>query len=117
MGNSERNNLLKFTLANRSNKESISSIRLDSLITDFMENVIEPKHERFQKISDVLGHFIPSGIYEHCRIDSISEGQLNIYVDSPSYMYQLQLYSADILSQLKRCCPQYHIKRLKTAIF
>ncbi len=117
MINYRQNNLGKFTLANRSDKVAIPAIRLDGLLTKFMENVIEPKYEQFQNISEVLRNFLPSEIYEHCRIDSISAGQLKIYVDSPPYMYQLQLYSHDILEELKRCCPQYHIKRLKTSIY
>ena len=116
MSKSERQSMNNLPLAGHSKRPAESATRLGRMLTELMENMIAPQQERFQCLSELWRQVLPAELYEHCRVDSISAGQLKVLVDSPSHMYQLQLCSSDILAELKRRCPQYRIKGIKLVI-
>lgn len=87
--------------------------RLGDTLSGLMDNCIVPKQEMFESIAQVWDELLPVEIRHHCRMTDISGGQLNVLIDSPSYMYSLQLYTSEILEELRRCCPQGRIKKIK----
>jgi hypothetical protein len=90
--------------------------RLGDVLTELLDSKIEPQMERFVCLSEALRLLMPPELSEHCRIGDVSGGQLRLIVDSASYMYQLQLCSADLLAGLKIQCPQLRITRLRIAV-
>jgi hypothetical protein len=96
--------------------QTVTVERLSDVIASMMMNKIMPQQELFCRASDIFKNLLPAEIYEHCRIDGLYNGQLRVIVDSPTYMYQLQMYSSNILVGLKRQCSKYRIKKIKFAI-
>jgi len=89
--------------------------KLGDVLAVLMESKIAPEQEQFSSVYEIWQQLLPPELCKHCRIDSISKGQLKVLVDSPSYMYQLQLCQTDILAGLRSQCPQFRITRLKFA--
>lgn len=91
-------------------------VRLGDMIRELMDHRISPQQVKFESIVQLWSELLPDELRQHCRITDISAGRLKVLVDSPSYMYDLQLHSSEILTQLRRCCPQGRIKTIKIAL-
>jgi len=89
---------------------------LGDMLSEIMDNRIRPQREKFDSISQLWSELLPSELNKHCRIASIDGGQLKVLVDSPSYMYDLQLYKSKILMELRRWCPSVRINKIKLAL-
>ena len=97
-------------------KQAVTTERLGDVLASLMVRRIVPQQELFCRASDILRNLLPADIYDHCRIDGLYKEQLKVIVDSPSYMYQLQIHSSNILDELKRQCSKYRIRKIKFAI-
>lgn len=89
---------------------------LGEVLSGFMENWVSPLQTRFGLIAEAWGQLLPTELYQHCRIVDISSSRLKVLVDSPSYMYELQLYSSELLKELARRCPRARIKEIKITV-
>ncbi len=90
--------------------------KIGDLLSTIMDSRIEPQHDRYCLLYEIWKQLLPEALSEHCQIESISNGQLKVLVDSPSYMYHMQLCCSNILAELERQCPQLRIKKLKFAL-
>ncbi|MHC4130529.1 MAG: DciA family protein [Planctomycetota bacterium] len=90
--------------------------KLGDVVTKFLEKQVLPKHARFSRLAESWAEILPSELAEHSYIEDISAGQLIVRVDAPSYKYELQLCSAEILQQLETRCSTAGIKRMKIII-
>jgi len=97
-------------------RQTEDTAKLSDVLAVLMDNKIAPQQERFSSAYEIWQQLLPPELSEHCRIDTISNGQLRVLVDSPSYMYQIQLCRSDILAGLKSHCPQFRITRLKLSV-
>jgi len=93
-----------------------NTVVLGDVLSGLIENQISPQQARFRLIADAWGQLLPAELCQHCRIVGISGGRLNVLADSPSYMYELQLLSSELLKELAHGCPQARIKEIKFAI-
>ncbi|MFZ0035609.1 MAG: DUF721 domain-containing protein [Sedimentisphaerales bacterium] len=93
-----------------------STVGLGDLLNELMENQISPRQARFGLIEEAWGQLLPTELCQHCRVVDISGGRLKVLADSPSYMYQLQLCSSELLKELARCYPRARIKEIRIAI-
>jgi predicted nucleic acid-binding Zn ribbon protein len=59
---------------------------------------------------------LPAELERHCKIQSVSSGQLKISVDSPSCLHELQLCSERLLEELQESCPRARIQKIKFVI-
>jgi len=91
-------------------------VRLGDTIRELMDYWISPQQVKFKSVVELWSELLPDGLHQHCRITEISAGQLKVLVDSPSYMYDLQLFSSQLLAELRRRCPKLRIKGLKIAL-
>jgi len=105
--------IVKWRTKRRPNK---TPPRLGDVVRQFMENQVSPQQARFGTIEDVWGGLLPAELRQHCEIAGISGGRLEVLVDSPSYMYELQLCSSELLGELQRQCPGARIKKIKFAV-
>ena len=96
--------------------KSCAAVSVREMVTELTENTILPQHVQFRCVANLWKQVLPAELFEHCRIAGISGGRLKVVVDSPSYMYELQLCSSKILAELQRRCPQARIKRIKLTI-
>lgn len=81
-----------------------------------MDEQIFPKQARFSQIAEVWSRLLPTQLAGHCEIVELSSGQLDVQVDSPSYMYELQLCSSELLKELQRQCPKARLTRIKLVV-
>jgi len=92
------------------------AVRLGDVAKELMENRISPQQARFGPISELWSQLLPDELRRHCKIAGISGSQLRVLVDLPAYMYELQLCSSELLSELQRQCPRAHIKKIKLVV-
>lgn len=91
-------------------------IRVGDVVQQLMDNQLSPRQEAFDVIDQQWRQLLPVELVRHSRIAGISGGQLKIQVDSASYMYELQLCSSGLLSELQRLCPQARVKEIKLVL-
>jgi predicted nucleic acid-binding Zn ribbon protein len=93
-----------------------TAVSLGDVLSGFMENRVSPQQIRFELIAEAWSQLLPTELCQHCRIAGISGRRLKVLADSPSYMYELQLLSSDLLKELGRQCPQARIQEIKFAV-
>jgi len=81
-----------------------------------MDNRISRQQVDFASIDKLCRDVLPQGLLEHCSIAGISGGQLKLQVDSPVYMYELQLAGGELLEELKRRHPRVAIEKIKLVL-
>jgi predicted nucleic acid-binding Zn ribbon protein len=86
---------------------------LGDVLSELVEKRISPRQARFGLIAEAWGQLLPDELYQHCRIIDISGGRLQVSVDSPSYMHELQLLSCELLEELSRDCPRAQVREIK----
>ncbi|MHC4655630.1 MAG: DciA family protein [Planctomycetota bacterium] len=92
------------------------AVRLGDVTRELMENRISPQQAKFAPIAELWNQLLPDELRRHCKIGGISGGQLKVLVDLPVYMYELQLCSTELLSELQQQCPRAHIKKIKFVV-
>ncbi len=92
------------------------TVRLGDTLGELMEDKITPRQGRFESVVRIWGEVLPAELSRHCRIVDISAGNLKVVVDSPSYMYELQLCSSGVLKELQRQCPAARLGKIRLAL-
>jgi len=100
----------------RAKRHMDGAVKLGECARELMKNRISPQQARFGSVADVWSQLLPTELRRHCKIADISYGQLKVLVDSPSYMYELQLCSSDLVGELQQQCPRAHIKEIKFVV-
>lgn len=90
--------------------------RLGEAIEQLMAERISPRQAKFGPVAEVWEQLLPNELSEHCELIDISRGQLKVRVDSPSYRYELQLCSADLLAELQQQCPRARLTNIKFTV-
>jgi len=88
-------------------------VSISEAVKQLMENQLSPQQVVFDSIDTLWRQLLPAELAQHSRIAEISGGQLKVQVDSPSYMYELQLCSSGLLGELQQECPQVRIREIK----
>jgi len=81
-----------------------------------MTEQISPRQNRFGVVAELWSRLLPGELRRHCDIVDISGGQLKVQVDSPSYMYELQLCSSELLKELQQQCPRARLTKIKFVV-
>jgi predicted nucleic acid-binding Zn ribbon protein len=90
-----------------------STTRLGEAIEQLVAERISPLQAKFGPVAQVWQQLLPNELSRHCEIVGISGGRLKVRVDSPSYRYELQLCSADLLAELQEQCPRARLTDIK----
>lgn len=93
-----------------------TAIKLGDVVGKMVTNRILPQQARIGQIVEALHQLLGPDLSSHCRVDSVSAGQLKILVDSPSYRNELRLCSGELVDQLRQQCPQAGIKKIKIGL-
>lgn len=93
-----------------------NTVSLGNALSGFIENRVLPQQIRFGLIAEAWSQLLPAELCQHCRIAEVSGSRLKVIADSPSYMYELQLLSYELLKELARQCPQVRIREIKFAV-
>ena len=100
----------------RKAQTSYGTVRLDQVVRELVDEQIFPRQARFSRVAEVWSQLLPAQLARYCEIVEISGGQLDVQVDSPSYMYELQLCSSELLRELQRQCPSSRLTRIKFVV-
>jgi len=93
-----------------------TTVRLGDAVRQLMEGRISPRQSRFESVAEFWSHLLPGELRRHCELAGISGGQLNVVVDSPPYMHELQLCSSQLLREIQKRRPQARIKKIRFLI-
>lgn len=97
-------------------RKPYGTVRLDQAVRELVDEQIFPRQARFSRVAEVWCQLLPAQLARHCEIVEVSGGQLDVQVDSPSYMYELQLCSSELLEELQRQCPKVRLTRIKFVV-
>ncbi|MDD5063653.1 MAG: DciA family protein [Phycisphaerae bacterium] len=92
------------------------AVGLGDVLSELMEKRISPQQSRAELIAEAWSQLLPIELCRHCRIDGISGHKLKVLADSPSYVYELQLLSSELLEELGRQYPQARIQEIKVVV-
>jgi len=87
--------------------------RLGDLIHTIMERSIKPSQKRVNPVVEAWLSIVPPGLAPYCRVKGVVKAELRIGVDSPVYLYELQLCSQDLLKALQEKVPRAGLRRIK----
>jgi hypothetical protein len=104
---------LRNSIEGRTKRRLDRTVRLGEAVQQLMEEQISPRQARFGVVAELWGRLLPAEICRHCEIVDVSGGQLKVEVDSPSYKYELQLCSSELLKELQRQCPKVRLTKIK----
>jgi hypothetical protein len=94
---------------------AVEPCKLADAIGDFVER-LAPMPERCDSVTQAWENVLPAALRKHCRIESVTGGCVKVAVDGASYMYELQLCKAELLTELQRLCPGASLRRLTVAM-
>jgi hypothetical protein len=100
----------------RKTPKSYSPPSLGQVAQQLIDRHISPLQARFSNINNVWRGLLPAELGGHCEIIDISGGQLTVQADSPSYVYELQLCSPELLKELQRQCPKARLSKIKFVV-
>jgi predicted nucleic acid-binding Zn ribbon protein len=100
----------------RTKKKSARTAKLGDVVEQLMDSRISPRQARFGSVTKVWGQLLPAELRSHCRITEVSDGQLKVLADSPSYVHELRLCSPELLEELARQCPRARIREIKLTV-
>lgn len=100
----------------RRSRKKYSTIRLGHVAQQLMAEQISPRQTKFGPVAELWSQLLPAEISRHCEIVDISGGQIKVQVDSPSYMYELQLCSSELLEELQQQCPKARLTKIKFVV-
>jgi predicted nucleic acid-binding Zn ribbon protein len=92
------------------------AVRLGDVISELMDNQISQRQAELRSVEKLWISVLPTEMSQHCKIAGISSGKLLVQVDSPSYMYELQLVSCELLKELRRQHPRVPVEKIKLAL-
>jgi len=93
-----------------------STAGLGQVARQLMDERISPLRARFSEVAEFWSRLLPAELDRHCEIVDISGGQLTVRADSPSYVYELQLCSPELLKELQRQCPKARLTKIKFVV-
>jgi len=104
---------LRNALRWRKTRTLSSAVRLDQAVRELIDGQISPRQAKFSQVAEAWSQLLPAQLGRHCEIVDTAGGQLDVRVDSPSYLYELQLCSCELLGELQRQCPKVRLTRIK----
>ena len=97
-------------------KPRASTARIGHLVDTLLRESIKPAQTRLEPLAEAWNRVVPPGLAAHCRVKGWGSGQLRIGVDSPVYLYELQLCRQDLLQALKQSCPRSGLREIKLTL-
>ena len=112
----EGEQLLRDAVKGRLVKKFDRTAKVGDVAQMFVTKWVSPRQARFGAIVEVWSQLIPAELCKHCEIIDVSGGQLKVRVDSPSYKYELQLCSSELLEELQQQCPRVRLTEIKFVV-
>ena len=110
---SEDEQILRDAVKGRLVKKFDRTAKVGDVAQTFVTRWVSPRQARFGALIEVWNQLIPAELCKHCEIADVSSGQLKVKVDCPTYKYELQLCSSELLKELKQQCPKARLTEIK----
>ncbi|MHC4625593.1 MAG: DciA family protein [Planctomycetota bacterium] len=107
---------LQNTLYCRRRRKRYGALDLGQVAQQLMDRQITPRQAVFSDVVEAWSRMLPAELSRHCEIVDISGGLLKVRVDSPSYLYELQLCSSELLEELQQHCPKARLTAVKFVV-
>ena len=107
---------LQYTLRCRRTRKPCSATCLGQVAQQLLDRQILPRQAVFSEVAEAWSRMLPAELARHCEIADISAGLLKVQVDSPSYVYELQLCSSELLDELRQECPRARLTKVKFVV-
>ncbi len=91
-------------------------VRVGDVVQRLIDNQLSPRQEASDVIDKLWHQLLPEELVRHTRIAGISGSQLKVKVDSPAYMYELQLCCSGLLKEIQRRRPSVRVKEIKLVL-
>ena len=92
------------------------AVKLGDILTKLMDKRLSPRQAKFEAITELWQQLLPANLCQHCKIVDMSNAELKVSVDSPSYANELRWCSSELLEQLQQRCPRARIKKIKFTV-
>lgn len=109
----DENEQLRNVVKWRRKRRRDETLKLGTVVAKLLEGQVWPKQAVFESVARVWRQLLPAELAEHSQIAEICGGQLKVQVDLSSYMYELQLCSSELLTELQKKCPQARLREIK----
>jgi predicted nucleic acid-binding Zn ribbon protein len=93
-----------------------SAIKLGVALQELIAKQLQQRRQITESVEYAWSELLPGHLAQHCKVSELKAGQLKVAVDSPCYIYELNLCSSGLLSELQKRSPQARIKEIKFAI-
>ena len=90
-----------------------TSERLGPLVQSLMERTIQPAKLRVDPVVEAWSRSVPPALAAHCHVAGMSGGQLRVKVDSPVYLYEIQLCQDALLKELQTQVPRAGLRKIR----
>jgi predicted nucleic acid-binding Zn ribbon protein len=100
----------------RASYQAKTVAKLGDVLSELMRYRVLPQQTTYGMVTEAFSQMLPAELCQHCKIVDISHGRIKVITDSPSYVYELQLLSGDLVKELAKRCPQARIKEIKYAV-
>lgn len=94
-------------------KPRANAKRLGDVVDRIMQRSVHPSQKRLSPVVEAWSSTVPPGLAPYCRVKGVVGSELRIGVDSPVYLYELQLCSQDLLEALQEKVPRVGLRRIK----
>ena len=112
----EGEQLLRDAVKGRLVKKLDKTAKVGDVARTFVTKWVSPRQARFSAVVEVWSQLIPAELCKHCEIVDVDGGKLKFRVDSPSYKYELQLCSSELLKELQQQCPRVRLTEIKFVV-
>ena len=107
---------LQNTLKCRRTRKPYSATGIGQIVQQYLDGQVSPRQAVFSEVAEAWSLMLPEELARRCEIVDISGGLLKVKVDSPSYMYELQLGSPELLAEMQRQCPRARLTKIKFVV-
>jgi len=97
-------------------KTEQTSTQLGKLVDELMTQHIAPDQARLTPVREAWARIAPHELVRHCRIKRFSRGELEVMVDTPVFLYELQICAQALLEALQMEIPQAGLKKIKLSL-
>jgi hypothetical protein len=107
---------LQNTLKCRRTRKTYSATGVGQIVQQYLDGQVSPRQAVFSAVAEAWSQMLPEELARRCEIVDISAGLLKVRVDSPSYMYELQLCGSELLDELQHDCPRARLTKIKFVV-
>jgi len=107
---------LRQVTQNRKSWRQKPATMIGQVAAELLTRNIIPISEKREKIDEIWQRTVPEKLREHCSIEKVSNKQILVVVDSPSYAGQLRMKVRAIINAFRQDAPRTGITSVRIVI-